>query len=171
MRKIIGALFTLLLLSAIPKSYAQNTGVYAIVRAPQFMNYNFNTNDASYTEGLSAGIGLYHKSLFIELAPVILEDNYYGYYTFFGSTIKRTELSKNFNLNTSMFGEVTTFPEQSGISDGTWIYTGGLCLFPNVQVQRMNLGVVLCTGLAYQDEEMIFNNRFVLNLTYTLTGK
>ncbi|MGD1892253.1 MAG: hypothetical protein ACFB15_16900 [Cyclobacteriaceae bacterium] len=148
--------------------FGQKVGTYVFARTPQLMNYNFESKQATYTQGISAGVGLYHKSKFLELATFIFDGNSYGYYTFFGTTLKSTDLGKSFKLNTNWFGEITTLPSQPEISNPTWIYTSGICLLPNVQIQKLNVGVAICSGIAYQDEAFSFNNRFIFNLSYSL---
>ncbi|MFY0686430.1 MAG: hypothetical protein JXQ90_04645 [Cyclobacteriaceae bacterium] len=148
---------------------AQEIGAYAFTRTPKLMNYNFGSKQVSYSHGVSAGLGLYRKNSFIELATFVFEGNTYGYYTFFGSTLKNTDLGNAFSIKTNWFGEITSLPSQGEIIDPTWIYTTGMCLLPNVQIQKFNIGIALCSGLAYQSQSLNFNNRFILNLSYGLT--
>ena len=158
----------LLLIGAFYQASGQQMHMYAFARTPQLANYNFSNESATYSEGVSAGVGIYRKSLFLEVATFIFDGDTYGYYTFFGTTVKSNEIAPSIYLNTNVFGEVTTLPSQSDIDDPLWIYTSGVCFMPNVQVQKLNVGIALCSGLAYQEESFSLNNRFILNLAFTI---
>ena len=163
--------FTLLILLYLLLSsnlWGQKASVYAFARAPQLLNYNFKTDKANYSEGVSAGLGLYYKSKFFELGSVILEGDTYGYYTLLGATVKSNGLGNLFKINTNVFGEVTTLPAKDDTEDDIWIYTGSICLAPNVQIDNINIGLAICTGISYKDNSILSNNRFVLNLSYKL---
>lgn len=146
--------------------YAQEVDVYAFARTPQLANYQLRQSEVSYSQGVSAGLGITHQNKFLELGSFIFDGNTHGYYAFFGSVLKSTELGSVTSLNTNWFGETTYLPVQQEEDQATWIYTGGLCLFPNVQLQQVNIGVPLCFGLAYQRKSIALNSRFILNLSY-----
>lgn len=145
---------------------AQQVGTYLFARSPQVVNYQFKNSDTSYGQGISVGMGFTHKGSFLELGSFIFEGDSYGYYSFFGKTLKATELGSAVSLQTNWFGEVTRMPSQQEQKDASWIFTSGLCLFPNVQLKRVNIGVPLCLGLAYREKEIYLNTRFILNLSY-----
>ncbi|MFY0598608.1 MAG: hypothetical protein JXR03_02980 [Cyclobacteriaceae bacterium] len=171
MNRIIAIAVILIWSGMFSEVWGQKVGTYVFARNPQLMNYNFESGKASYSEGVSAGIGLYRKSMFLEFATIIFEGDSYGYYTFFGSTIKSTDLGGSFKLNTNVFGEIATLPSQPEVSDALWIFTSGICFFPNVQIQKLNAGIAICSGIAYQDSSFSFNNRFIMNLSYSLIWK
>lgn len=148
---------------------AQQLETYVFARTSQIVNFRLSQPDANYTQGLSMGVGLTHSAHILELGTFIFDGNSYGYYSFFGSTLKAAALADILNLNTNWFGEVTHLPEQGEGKDVTWIYTGGICLFPNVQLNRLNIGITLCMGLGYQEKELYLNSRFILNLAYLLS--
>lgn len=149
-------------------AFGQKVGSYAFARTPQLVNYNFKSSEASYSQGVSMGLGLTHQSVFMEAGAFILNGDDHGYYTFFGTAMSSVQLVEPFRLNTNLFGEITTLPGQSEQSADTWIFTSGICLFPNIQVQRLNIGIPLCLGLAYQDRDIYLNHRFILNLAFSL---
>lgn len=148
------------------KSYAQNTGMYAFARTADLFDYNFSTQENSYIDGVSAGVGWFHKSLFLELGAIIFEGNSHAYYTYFGKTLNSVSLGNNLFLNTSWFGEIANIPIKS--ENDIWGFTSGLAIYPNVQLNKVNVGVAINTGINYKKEEFIWNNRMVLNLTYRL---
>jgi len=164
MQKVFVLILTISLSQSI---FGQDTGMYLFARSPQLVNYNFEKSESTFSQGVSGGIGVTHKALFLELGSYILEGDSYGYYTFFGSGVNTIELGNSINLNTNVFGEVTNIPSQSE-QDESWIFTGGICLFPNAQIQRFNIGIPLCLGLAYQDESLYLNSRFILNLSFSI---
>ena len=149
-------------------AFGQEIGIYIFTRSPQLVNYSFKNTETTFSQGVSAGIGLTHKNLFLELASFILNGDSYGHYSFFGTIVNSSELSKSIKLNTNIFGEVTNIPSQSEQLESSWIYTSGVCFFPNAQFQRFNIGIPLCLGLAYQDGFMYLNSRFILNLSYSI---
>ena len=150
----------------INKSSAQNTGMYAFARTADLFDYNFSTQEKNYIDGVSTGVGWFHKSLFLELGAIIFDGNSYAYYTYFGKTLKSKSLGNNLFLNTSWFGEVANIPVPN--ENAIWGYTTGLAIYPNVQFEKVNVGVAINTGLMYKKEDFIWNNRMVLNLTYRL---
>lgn len=147
---------------------AQSVGAYVFARTPQIVNYQMSRSEVLYSQGVSAGLGITHQNKFLELGSVIFDGNSHGYYSFFGSVLKSTELGSVAGLNSNWFGEVTYLPTQKEGDQATWIYTGGLCLFPNVQLKQVNIGIPLCLGLAYQQKAFSLNSRFILNLSYRL---
>ena len=160
--------FLLVILLTIPRmGLSQDLASNLFVRTPQVFNYNFNDNGASYSPVLSIGAGLSHRSKFIELATYISEDETYGYYTFFGTTIKTEELSANLKLNTNWFGEITYVPRQNQNMDSL-IYTSGICFFLNHSFDWGSIGIPLCLGFAYSEETISLNARTILNLSLNL---
>lgn len=151
-----------------PFAFGQEIGLYIFTRSPQFVDYSFKNAESTFSQGVSAGIGLTYKTVFLELGSFILEGNSYGHYSFFGSTVNSLELGKSINLNTNIFGEVTNLPSQSEQPKSSWICTGGVCFFPNAQLKRLNIGIPLCIGVAYQDNFVSLNSRFILNLSYSI---
>ncbi len=159
---------TFLVLLSIPLTgFAQELKSNLFLRTPQVINYNINKNDIAYTSIISIGAGLSHKSKFIELATFISEDDIYGFYTFFGTTLKTTELKTNLNLHINWFGEVTYVPEQNQNSD-SFIYTTGVCFFLNHNFEWGSIGIPLCLGFAYSNETISLNTRTILNLSLNL---
>ena len=149
-------------------SFGQKTGAYVFARTPHLLNIHFKNADISYSQGLSTGVGFFHQNKFLELGTFILEGDSYGYYTFFGSTINSNDLGTSFKLNTNWFGEVTSIPSQQEQTDPFWIFTSGVCLFPNMQLQKFNIGVPLCFGVAYDQDSFSFNGRLIFNLSYNI---
>ena len=137
------------------------------LRTPQVINYNFNQEKISYNPVVSIGLGLSHKSNFIELATFINDNNIYGFYTFFGTTLNTKELNKNLNFHTNWFGEVTYVPKQS-LESGSFTYTTGLCFFLNYGFDWGSIGIPLCIGVAYNQNSINLNTRTILNLSLNL---
>ncbi len=147
---------------------AQRPGAYAFVRTPQSVNYQLRSSELSYGQGVSMGLGITHQNKFLELGSFISEGDDHGYYSFFGSVLQVAELGSTVKLNTNWFGEVTYLPVRRERDQAEWIYSGGLCLFPNVQLKQVNIGMPLCFGLAGQKSTLSFNSRFMVNLSYRL---
>lgn len=99
-KKITSFLLLLITLTG----FAQEPKSNLFLRTPQTVNYNINESDVVYTSVISIGIGLSHKSEFIELATFINEDGIYGFYTFFGTTLKIKEIKTDVYLHTHWFG-------------------------------------------------------------------
>jgi hypothetical protein len=134
------------------------------LRTPQVVNYNFTQNEISYTPVISVGAGLSHKSKFIELATFISDGDVYGYYTFFGTTLKTKDLDTNWKLHTNWFGEVAYIPEQQSNADA-FTYTTGLCFFLNYSFDWGSIGFPFCVGAAYSTNTISLNTRTILNLS------
>lgn len=137
------------------------------LRTPQVVNYNFNQNEIAYSPVISIGAGLSRKSRFIELATFIDNNNVYGFYTFFGTTLKTKELGGNWKLHTNWFGEVTYVPKQLLDSD-SFTYTTGLCYFLNYSFDWGSIGLPLCVGVAYNQKKISLNTRTILNISLNL---
>ncbi|MDW3194681.1 MAG: hypothetical protein R8G66_20045 [Cytophagales bacterium] len=159
---------SVLILFSVHFADAQQFGAYAFARTPQIVNVRISQAEANYSQGLSVGLGLTHNAHFLELGTFIFEGDSYEYYSFLGSTLKSTTIGDAVQLNTNWFGEVTHFPVQGESKNASWAYTGGVCLFPNVQLHKVNVGIPVCLGLAYQEKEYFLNSRFMLNLSYRL---
>lgn len=160
-------LFLVLLMTTSTLTMGQ-IGGYLFARTPHLVDLTLDHVDLSYAQAVSVGAGMTYKSYFAELGTFIAEGNTHGYYTFFGATLKTTEVSEVFRVNTGGYGEVTHLPTQSEISKATWTITGGVCLFPNLQMQNLNIGIPLCLGLAHQEGSFRINSRFILNLAFAL---
>ncbi|MEL6718789.1 MAG: hypothetical protein AAFP82_08750, partial [Bacteroidota bacterium] len=74
------------------------------IRAPQVVNYNFDTKEISHATVLSAGAGITHRAKFIEFATFITDENVHGFYSFFGSTLKAKSLGDNWSAYTNWYG-------------------------------------------------------------------
>lgn len=142
-----------------------NTNVF--VRTPQIVNYNFERDEIGYAPFISVGGGISHKSKFIELATFINDADVYGFYTFFGTTIKTRAISESIRLFTNWFGEVTYVPKL-GADPAYFIYTTGLCYVLNRSFEWGSIGIPLCVGIAYSDNEFSLNTRTILNLSINL---
>ena len=118
------------------------------IRTPQVANFNFNTSKFSLTPVVSTGFGLSHKAKYIEAGSFISQNDIYGYFTFFGSTLKSKELDEQWNLDINWFGEVAIIPNQPE-SKNTCTQTAGLCFFINHPFKWGNIGIPLCIGLAH----------------------
>lgn len=165
MRKVL--LFLILSLgSLLSFSQSESIGAYGFVRIPHFVNYQFKSSEISYVQAISTGIGIYHKAKFLELGTFINEGDTYGFYTFFGSNLKSNDLGNSFKINTNWFGEVTNIPNQNERTSSTWIITSGVCIFPNIQIQKMNIGIPICFGLAHSNGNLSFDSRLILNLSF-----
>ena len=158
----------ILILSIAPRAYGQEIGMHVFTRSPQLVNYRFKNAESTFSQGVSADVGLTCQTLFLEIGSFILEGNSYGHYSFFGARVNSLALGHSISLHTNTFGEVTNLPAQSEQPQSSWIYTSGVCLFPHAQIQRLSIGVPLCIGLAYQVKLMYLNSRFMLNLSYSI---
>lgn len=158
----------LFIISIAQPVYSQNVGFYAFARSPQLVNYTIDKNESTFSQGLSSGLGLTYQKLNLELGTFIMDGNSYGYYAFLGKKVHALELGHTIYLNTTVFDEVTHLPAQIEQSNATWIYTSGVSLYPNIQIQKLNVGIPLGFGLAYQDHVWYLNSRFILNLSYSL---
>ena len=136
-------------------------------RTPQVVNYNFNQNEIAYSPIISVGVGISHKSKFIELATYVSDDDIYGFYTFFGTTLTTKEIGGNWKLFTNWFGEVTYTPMQD-LNTASFIYTTGICFFLNHGFDWGSLGIPLCLGIAYNDENISLNTRTIFNLSINI---
>ncbi|UZR96143.1 hypothetical protein [Chondrinema litorale] len=165
MQKVYILIFSILISQSV---LGQDLGVYVFARTPQMASYNFKKANSTFSQGVSSGIGFTHKELFLELGAYILEGDSYGYYSFFGSNLNSVDFGNSIHINTNLFGEVTNIPSQAEQSDSSWIFTSGVSFFPNVQIQQLNVGVPLCLGLAYQDDSLYLNSRFILNLSFSI---
>lgn len=135
------------------------------LRIPQVVNYNFNQNEIDYSPLISIGAGLSHKSKFIELATFIADNDIYGFYTFFGTTLKTKELGGNWKLHTNWIGEITYVSKQSLDS---FTYTTGICYFLNYSFDWGSIGLPLCMGIAYNKKNISLNTRTILNISLNL---
>lgn len=150
----------------VSKVQAQELGMYAFSRKAELVNHSFKSQKTTYIDGVSAGLGLYKESLFVELGAILLEGNAHAIYTYFGKTIKTVDLGNSIRVNSSLFGQVDNVPVPN--AKDAWIYTTGVAVYPNVQIKNINIGLALTTGLAHQDKEVVWNSRMVLNMMYTL---
>lgn len=162
--------FSILILFSFQFAKSQQLGFYAFARTPQMVNFELSETEATYSQGLSLGVGVTHKTHFLELGTFIFEGDSYGYYSFLGSTLKSSNLGDIVRLNTNWYGEVTHVPVQGEDKNTSWIYTGGICLFPNIQLNQVNIGIPMCLGLAYQEKQFYLNSRFMLNVSYQLSN-
>jgi hypothetical protein len=137
------------------------------LRTPQVINYNFNQEKISYNPVVSIGLGLSYKSTFIELATFINDNDIYGFYTFFGTTLKTKELGGNLKLHTNWFGEIAYVPKQS-LSSDSFTYTTGLCFFLNYSLNWGSIGLPLCVGVGYNEKTISLNTRTILNISLNL---
>lgn len=147
--------------------FTQGINANLFLRTPQVVNYNFNQEQVDYSPVVSMGIGLSHSSKFIELATFISNDEVYGYYTFFGKTLKTKTLGNGLNLYTNWFGEVTFVPKQL-MNSNRFTYTSGLCYFLNYAFEWGSVGIPLCMGVAYSHKTVSLNTRAILNLSLNL---
>ncbi|WP_350287225.1 hypothetical protein [uncultured Croceitalea sp.] len=136
-------------------------------RTPQIVNYTINQSEVTYSPIISIGVGLSHKSRFIELATFISDDDVYGFYTFFGTTLKTKQLGQDLKLHTNWFGEITYVPSQNQDLD-YFMYTSGVCFFLNHSFEWGSIGIPFCLGLAYGQDAISLNTRTVLNLSLNL---
>jgi len=166
--KLYKKVFATILLASLPiVGIGQELKSNLFLRTPQVVNYNFNQNEIGYNPVISIGTGLSHKSKFIELATFIGDNDIYGFYTFFGTTLKTKELGGNWKLHTNWFGEVTYVPKQSLDSD-SFTYTAGLCFFLNYSFDWGSIGLPLCVGVAYNQKNISLNTRTILNISLNL---
>lgn len=137
------------------------------LRTPQVVNYNLGKKDLSYSPLMSVGVGFSHRSKFIELATFIDSQNQYGFYTFFGTTLQSKNLGNNWFLNTNWFGEITYMPNQSEVAKST-IYTSGFCFFLFYSFDWGSIGLPLCIGTAYANNNFSLNTRTIFNASINL---
>lgn len=71
-------------------------------------------------------------------------------------------------LTTNWYGEVTRLPVQKEQEKPLWIYTVGISLFPNVQFQKLNFGIPIGFGRAYDGSDWMLNSRWIFNLSYQI---
>jgi len=148
-------------------AYGQSLKTNIFLRTPQVVNYNFNQQDINYNSVISIGTGLSHISKFVELAAFINDDDIYGFYTFFGKTLKDKTLGSDWKLFTNVFGEITYVPKQSNLS-GSFTYTTGICFSLNYSFDWGSIGIPLCLGAAYNQKTISLNTRTILNLSLLL---
>lgn len=160
--------FTVLLWIALPViGFGQELKSNFFLRTPQVVNYTFKQDQLVYSPIMSIGLGLSHKSKFIELAAFVSADDIYGSYTFFGTTLKTKDLGSNWNLHTNWFGEVTYVPKQS-LEPDSFTYTTGLCFFLGYNFDWGSIGFPLCIGAAYSQNTISLNTRTILNISLNL---
>lgn len=147
--------------------WAQALSPNLFVRTPQVVNYNINQREVSYSPVISIGAGVSRGANFMELATFINDDDIYGFYTFFGTTLTSQDLKSGLHLYTNWFGEVTFVTEQDQYPD-FFIYTSGVCFFLNQHFEWGSIGIPLCLGLAYSNETISLNTRTILNLSLNL---
>ena len=143
---------------------AQSVHYNWFIRTPQVVNFNFSSSKINYSPVVSTGFGVSHRLKYLELATFISQNNSYGYYTFFGSTLKSKNLDENWKLNINWFGELTFVPQQSDLQN-SFTETAGLCFFINHPYKWGNIGIPLCIGVAYNQGTFSLNNRTILNLS------
>lgn len=160
-------LFVILLASLPFFGMGQDLQSNLFLRTPQVVNYNFTQNEISYSPVISIGVGISHQSKFIELATFISDDDVFGFYTFFGTTLKTKDLGDRWKLHTNWFGEISYVPEQQSGADA-FTYTTGLCFFLNYSFDWGSIGFPLCVGTAYSQNTISLNTRTILNLSITL---
>ena len=146
---------------------AQGIDTNLFIRTPQVINYNLNQEEVNYSPVVSVGVGISHKTYFVEMATFLNDEELFGYYSFFGKTLKKRNLVENLNLFTNWFGEVSYAPEQS-MNSAAFTYTSGICYFLNYSFDRGSIGIPLCFGLAYHDQSLSLNMRTILNLSINL---
>lgn len=137
------------------------------LRAPQIVNYNIDQRELAYNPVMSIGAGFSYQSMFIELATLINDDDIYGFYSFFGTTLVTKELGQNLNLHTNWFGEVTYIPDQPS-ANKSLIYTTGICFFLNQNFDWGSIGFPICIGGAYSDDYFSLNTRVIFNISLNL---
>ncbi len=167
LKKLLLNLTFLILFPLILISQENNLRTNIFIRTPQIVNYNFGQSEITYSPIISVGTGLSHKSKFIELATFISDSDTYGFYTFFGTTLSTKPLSDKINLLTNWFGEVTYVPSQAEDSD-YFLYTTGVCYFLNHSFEWGSIGIPLCVGIAYGENQFSLNTRTILNLSINL---
>ena len=165
MQKIFVFIFILSLARPVQ---GQGVGLYGFARSPQLVNFSLKEKESTFTQGLSSGIGLNYQQLNFELGAFISNKDSHGYYTFLGKKVSALEMGHSIYLNTTLFGEVTYLPAQVEQANASWIYATGVSLYPNIQIQKLNIGIPLGLALAYQDNEWYLNTRFILNLAFSL---
>lgn len=146
---------------------AQEIHTNVFIRTPHIVNYNAGSNALTYSPLVSIGAGLSHKKKFMELATFMGDDDTYGFYTFFGTVLHKKDLGQKIGLNTNWFGEITYVPPQNMVSEQV-IYTSGVCVFPNWSHPWGAIGIPICLGLGYAENEISLNTRFIVNLSINL---
>lgn len=166
--KSLQKLLKLVLIGLVPMmTIGQELKTNLFLRTPQVVNYNLTNNEIGYNPIISIGAGLSHKSKFIELATFLSADDVYGFYTFFGTTLKKKPLGEHWNFFANWFGEITYLPEQT-IGSDSFTYTSGLCFFLNYSFDWGSLGFPLCVGMAYNQRTISLNTRAILNISIPL---
>ncbi|NAS13010.1 hypothetical protein [Poritiphilus flavus] len=167
LKKSIGCIVLSVLVPCILKAQESKLRTNLFVRTPQIVNYNFGQNEVAYSPVISIGTGFSLESKFIELATFISDSDTYGFYTFFGYTLKSKPLFDSVSLFTNWFGEVTYVPGQA-LESAYFMYTTGICYFLNHSFDWGSIGIPLCLGIAYSDQEISLNTRTILNLSINL---
>lgn len=120
-----------------------------------------------YNPVVSVGAGLSYRSHFVEMATFIDDDELYGFYTFFGTTLATKELKESLKLHSNWFGEITFLSQQPPDADPV-IYTSGACFFLNQYFEWGAIGIPLCIGIGYNDRSFSLNTRVIFNLSLNL---
>lgn len=146
---------------------AQNLKANLFIRTPQIVNFKLVDSVPNYSSLISVGCGITHKAKFFELGAFTGDGNLYGFYSFFGSTLKSKNLGNNWFINTNWFGEVTHIPRQGDTTNSN-IYTCGICFVLYYASDWGSIGFPLCLGAAYQSGDISINSRTIFNASINL---
>jgi len=80
--------FAIAILFLVPLlTFAQEVHFHWFMRTPQVINRNMTNQQLSYSSLVSTGVGTSSNGVFTELGTYVSDGNYYGYYSFSGTTI------------------------------------------------------------------------------------
>jgi hypothetical protein len=165
MKKITLSIYLLLVVST--KCLAQKANFNWFIRNAHIANQNLTSKSIYYTPALATGFGISKDKYFAELATFVNKSDNYGFFSFFGRNIKKSDLEQDIFFYTNLFGEVTYFPKQNNNSP-IWIKTAGICFFINKEYQWGALGIPICVGLAESNQTISLNSRLLFNVSIKL---
>ncbi len=157
-------LITLLLVTGMYVANGQKLQTEGFVRLVHVFNQNFTDQSTFYSPSPSAGLTLRYQSVFVDFGSFINKNDVYGFYSFYGSVLRSSELDDQWQLINTWFGEQLYLPDQ-GEDPSSWTHTYGI----NTAFVRPGswgtIAIPLTVGVAYSEETYSLNMRIVLNLT------
>jgi hypothetical protein len=149
-------------------SMAQKISTEGFIRLPQVVNINLTNKTIRYTPVVSTGLTLRYRGGFADFGVFMDKSDFYGYYTYFGSSVYAKPLDDKWRLVTNWFGEITFLPDQSETKQ-SWIYTIGLSpvlLFP---FPWGTFAIALTMGSGFNNDSVSLNTRLILNCSIPLS--
>ena len=147
---------------------AQKVNFEGFIRLPQVVNINFTKKSNLYTPVISTGLTLRYRGGFADLGVFMDKSDFYGYYTYFGSSVYVKTLDDNWKLVANWFGEITFLPDQSETKH-SWTYTTGLSPVFVCPLSWSTLAIALTMGTAFNRSSISLNTRLILNLSIPIS--